>query len=157
MLKQKLMLMMLLLTVGVSTMLADGYRSVLVSMKSGDVAQINLSEGLTTTFSGTTVVFRSGSFRVSYPSSDIVGFTFDESVGIDGVKADANGMQWQDGTLVFSKLPNGAKVQVYGADGRCLISEQATEGTYTLHLNRLGAGNYLVKVNGMSHKITLGK
>lgn len=157
MLKQKLMLAMFLLTVGVSTMLADGYRSVLVSLKSGDVAQINLSEGLTTTYSGTTVVFRSENFRVSYPSGDVVGFTFDESVGIDGVKADVEGMQWQDGTLVFSKLPEGASVQVFGADGRCLVSEKANGGAYTLHLNRLGAGNYVVKVNGMSHKITLGK
>ena len=157
MLKQKLMLAMFLLTVGVSTMLADGYRSVLVSLKSGDVAQINLSEGLTTTYSGTTVVFRSENFRVSYPSGDVVGFTFDESVGIDGVKADAEGMQWQDGTLVFSKLPEGASVQVFSADGRCLVSEKANGGAYTLHLNRLGAGNYVVKVNGMSHKITLGK
>ena len=74
MLKQKLMLAMFLLTVGVSTMLADGYRSVLVSLKSGDVAQINLSENLTTTFSGTSVVFRSENFRVSYPSGDVVGF-----------------------------------------------------------------------------------
>lgn len=157
MLKQKLMLAMFLLTVGVSTVLADGYRSVLVSLKSGDVAQINLSENLTTTFSGTTVVFRSENFRVSYPSGDVVGFTFDESVGIDGVKADAEGMQWQDGTLVFSKLPEGASVQVFSADGRCLVSEKANGGAYTLHLNRLGAGNYVVKVNGMSHKITLGK
>ena len=157
MLKQKLMLAMFLLTVGVSTMLADGYRSVLVSLKNGDVAQINLSEGLTTTFSGTSVVFRSESFRVSYPSGDVVGFTFDESVGIDGVKADAEGMQWQDGTLVFSKLPEGANVQVFSADGRCLVSEKANGGAYTLHLNRLGAGNYVVKVNGMSHKITLGR
>ena len=157
MLKQKLMLAMFLLTVGVSTVLADGYRSVLVSLKSGDVAQINLSEGLTTTFSGTSVVFRSENFRVSYPSGDVVGFTFDESVGVDGVKADAEGMQWQDGTLVFSKLPEGASVQVFSADGRCLVSEKANGGAYTLHLNRLGAGNYVVKVNGMSHKITLGK
>jgi hypothetical protein len=101
MLKQKLMLVMFILTVGVSTMLADGYRSVLVSLKSGDVAQINLSEGMTTTFSGTTVTFRSENFRVSYASSELIGFTFDESVGIDGVKADAESMQWQDGTLVF--------------------------------------------------------
>ena len=157
MLKQKLMLAMFLLTVGVSTVLADGYRSVLVSLKSGDVAQINLSENLTTTFSGTSVVFRSENFRVSYPSGDVVGFTFDESVGVDGVKADAEGMQWQDGTLVFSKLPEGANVQVFSADGRCLVSEKANGGAYTLHLNRLGAGNYVVKVNGMSHKITLGK
>lgn len=157
MLKQKLMLALFLLTVGVSTMLADGYRSVLVSLKSGDVAQINLSEGMTTTFSGTTVTFRSENFRVSYASSELIGFTFDESVGIDGVNKDAEGMQWQDGTLVFSKLPEGASVQVFGADGRCLISEKANGGAYTLHLNRLGAGNYVVKVNGMSHKITLGK
>jgi hypothetical protein len=54
-------------------------------------------------------------------------------------------------------LPEGANAQVFGADGRCLISEKANGGTYTLHLNRLGAGNYVVKVNGMSHKITLGK
>ena len=94
---------------------------------------------------------------MSYPSSDLIGFTFDESVGIDGVKADAEGMQWQDGTLVFSKLPEGASVQVFSADGRCLVSEKANGGAYTLHLNRLGAGNYVVKVNGMSHKITLGK
>lgn len=157
MLKQKLILMVFLLIAGGITALADGYRSVLVSLKSGDVSQINLAEGMTTTFSGNTVVFRSGDFRVSFASADLIGFTFDESLGIDGVKKDVTTMTWKDGVLTLSNLPQTSEVSVYAVDGRCLSSETTSSETVQLNLGQWGAGNYVVKVNGVSHKITLGK
>ncbi len=63
---------------------------------------------------------------------------------------DGNGREF----INFSNLPHDAVVDVYSLDGKLLFSRKAGGSSLSLSLDTLGSGIYIVKVNGLTYKIS---
>ena len=110
-------------------------------------------------FEGSTLkVITSSVAEASFALSDIIRFTYGDHdpSGIYDLTVDKNSttVDYKDGTLVISHLAEGAKVVIYGIDGKQVKQLTAVyAGTYRLSLSSLPQGVYIVKADKISYKI----
>lgn len=64
-------------------------------------------------------------------------------------------MDKENGNICFNNLPSNADVSIYTLDGKLLMAQKPSESqSLSLPLSSLKQGVYLVKVNGITYKIS---
>lgn len=130
--------------------------TLVVLTKDGVETTFLLSEKPEVRFADTSLRVVSTKADVTYQLSDILRFTYlkKSSTGIDDIVDNSAEVDYQEGTLVISRLKANDTVGIYSLDGalvRQLTAERA--GTYRLNLAPLPQGVYVVKAGNTSYKI----
>ena len=134
---------------------ADGYRRVEIQEFNGNITSVDLSDNLTTEFSDGMVRFVDGDLMFEFDRESVKSFNFGEvSTGIQNADAEGNAPSIEQGKMSFSNLPVGSRVMVVSLSGN-VVRDIKAEGSYSISLNTLPEGVYVVKVNGVSYKITV--
>lgn len=138
------------------TLAADGFRSIRVDLNDGSTLLIGLSENLTTKFTRKEIRFTdSPNVNIIVDKTKVKQFNFVETAGINDAEAnDTTAPTVENGTLVFTGLPAGAKIAIYDLGGQLLRTVE-TDGETTLRLADFNPGVYIATVNGTSYKIIL--
>ena len=94
---------------------------------------------------------------ITLPLSQLKRMTFrpvDETLGIGDVKASDGDDASPREMINFSQLPPRSHIDIYALDGRLLRSERVGDTSSALSLDELGRGVFLVKINGVTYKIS---
>lgn len=134
---------------------AAGYKTIVVSPYEGDPVKVKISETLSTTFDGGNILFTDGETNNTLALTDLkeVAFSTEGTTGIDAPGV-AEEVTIEAGRVVLGNLAAGSRVAVVALDGRTVLSATA-EGSYTVDLNDLGAGVYVISYNKHSLKIAV--
>lgn len=132
---------------------ATVYNTVIVNLNDGSQTSIFITEDLKLSFTDTQLVATGSTEDIAIDRSQIVHFehAYDETGAVDAING-ASGMAFNGNSMTFSNLPQGSMIRVFTTAG-ILVSEQPAAGEYTLSLDGLAPGNYIVSVNNMSYKI----
>ena len=134
---------------------AGVYNVLNVNLNDGTTTAIALTDDLRVSFNETHLIATGSLANVSVDRSKIVYFThsYDANVGVNEIAAGSEA-SFNGNSISFSNLPAGSVVRVFSIGG-ALVREAAAEGDYTLSLDELASGNYIVNVNNMSYKINI--
>lgn len=144
-----------LLLCATATAMADGYKSVEVRESDGTITLIDLSDELETTFDNEKVFFNDGNIYFEFLNYKVKSFSFGQTTsGISSAEAGSSMPDMSRGRMSFSNLPANSRIMVISAGGS-VVSDVRAEGQYTMSLDNIPAGVYIVKVNKMSYKVTV--
>ena len=155
--KQRLLLLLLLLTAMSVGMYADQLETLVVTLKDGSQTTFFLKDKPQVTFEGTDLKVTSDVGDAAFALADVLRFTYEKKdpSGINETVVDPTGVAFQDDVLVISQLKANAVVAIYALDGKLLRQLKAhRSGTYRISLSELPAGLYLVKADNVTCKIT---
>lgn len=130
-----------------------GYHQLRVNLTGGEQVSIELSEDLKVSFTEENLEAHGVYADVVIPRVNIVDFEHLEESGVDIIGAES-GVQRVGNSLTFTGLADNSEISVIDMGGRLVSSEKAS-GQYTLSLDGLTAGVYVVRVNNMSYKVTV--
>ena len=126
-----------------------------VWLSDGKVVTINLNEEPVTTYADGQLTITTNKTTVTYPLEKVMKYTYDSATGID-LPDVMNTSFSQDGeTITFKGLPTGTSIAIYSAAGqlvRTLLS--SAQPKTVVSVSDLPIGVYVVKVNGITYKIT---
>lgn len=139
-----------------SSSAAAKYHSVIIhhSGMATPTTAINLSDNPVIRFNDLemTVSCDNSETVIIIPKDQVERFEHSTEAGIADVGTDSGAPVIANGSISFSDLPAGSRVEVYDLAGRLCLTQTA-EGSYTLDLTTLGSGVFLVKVNSLTFKI----
>lgn len=155
--KTILFLSMMLAIVGSAWANSGGRNALRIHAKSGTNVTILLDETPKVTFQGDDVVIASQKQVLSYPSSDVVRFTY-EAVDATGINSSSalSGLQVSFGeqTVCVSGLQSQTSVSIYALDGKLFSSASADKrGIATLVLSEVPGNVYVLKTSSLTLKI----
>ncbi|MBP5258090.1 MAG: T9SS type A sorting domain-containing protein [Prevotella sp.] len=146
------------LLLGVATAMASN--ELVIHLTSGITQRfVLLNEEPVITFSGSDVIIKTSNTEVTYSMKEIEYFNYEDRIdtAISGVETDGvnNGMSLNGDMIVFSGLPAGSKIYIYGAGGQLMTTETVgDDGCANVSLSDFQRGIYLVKAANISTKIT---
>ena len=157
--KQRLLLLSLLMACVIGVRAADKQNTLIVLTKDNVLHHFELADKPTVTFEGAQlkVTCEKASASASFNLADVIRFTYagKDATGIDEMTVDPAEISMQDGTLVISQVKGNSTVNVYSTDGKLVRQLKAQRaGTYRLSLSSLRSGVYLVKADNITYKIT---
>lgn len=121
-----------------------------------EIALSNLDR-LTFGASQVSVQTRDNQEPLQYAYSSVDRILLNESMSaLPSVASDGSVTVWPtviSSTVNIAGVPEGAIVNVYGADGSAAASASATDGTLTIDLSDIPQGVYIVSVGSQSVKI----
>ena len=134
---------------------AASYNMVCVNLSDGSTVKIVMTESLEIQFDDENLVANSDGSEVTVPKTNIVNFrhTYDDGAAVENVLID-NGLTFENGILLFNDLPVDAVISVYDLSGK-LLQRVNAEGNFTLSLDGLAKGIYIVNVNNVSYKVNI--
>lgn len=132
---------------------ATGYNTLKVHLLDGTKVDVSLSEDLRLNFDKENLLANDGITSVSIERAKIARFEHSYTSGVNGV-ASGKDVNFSNNTLYFASLPAGSQIRVYSSAGE-IVAEAQAEGTYTLPLDGLASGTYIVSVNQNSFKILI--
>lgn len=135
---------------------AIGYKSVVVTLHDGSSSKIDLTDGMKTTFDGTNVVFADDVFLVEFEKSQVSKFEFSETTGINNVETSDANVNFKDGILTLTGMPDKSKVAIYTVAGIGIETIEFSRNC-DIDLNNLQSGVYIVNINNVSYKIAISK
>ena len=109
------------------------------------------------TFSGTELLIQGETIEARYPLAELARFTYEvkEQTGITDVLTGEKQCELREGMLYFPDMKAQNSVRVYAADGHLVLDRRVSQdGPYSLSLQSLQPGVYLVRVNGFTTKIS---
>lgn len=125
--------------------------------KDGSKVAFALSEEPKVTFNENSLMINSNTVSVSYNLQDMAKFTYEDSEGqgIKNLENDKSSSFKFDGEmLLFPSLKAGSSVFIHSLNGSLVFSRIIeTAGEYSFPLSQLGAGVYMVTVDGLTYKI----
>lgn len=144
------------LLIAAATGNAANYRSVTIHHPGHIKASttVTLSDDLTIAFTESAMTIQDGlaTKKITIPKSKITAIEHLTTTAADNLAADPAAPAIEGGCMTFDGLPAGSRAEVYDASGRLVVSQTA-EGRWTLPLENLGAGTFLIKVNGLTFKV----
>ena len=134
---------------------AASYNMVCVNLSDGSTVKIVMTENLEIQFDNENLVASSDGSEVTVPKANILNFkhTYDAEAAVEDVLND-NGLTFENGMLLFNGLPADAVISVYDLSGKLLRRVNA-EGDFSLSLDSLEKGIYIVNVNNVSYKVNI--
>ena len=117
---------------------------------SGEEVTILLKERPVVTFVSNDLVVTTQSNEVSYPSADIMKFTYEavEYSGVNGLAQSGSLISFLGDELQVAHLTPTTEVAVYTLDGKCV-----TKGAASISLSGQPAAVYVVKTSSVTFKI----
>ena len=91
--------------------------------------------------------------RVALKDVKSISFKADVEAGISAVATDGD-VSIEPGRVILGNLAAGSRIAVVALDGRTVLSAVA-EGSYTISLDTLEAGVYVISYNKRSLKIAV--
>ncbi|MCH4156008.1 MAG: T9SS type A sorting domain-containing protein [Muribaculaceae bacterium] len=152
--KRKLVIILMLMIGSAMAAVAQEFTTLVIQMKDGSSTKVQMLQQPKITFSGDTLIIKTMGTKLEIPRSKVKRFNYIDESGVDGVKTSAAKFSQHGDRLIFTGLPTGSLIAVYGIDGR-LMREAEAAGSYEISLSELAAGIYVVSVNGASTKITI--
>jgi hypothetical protein len=151
--KKKLMLFVLLL---VAVVAKAEEQKLQIWLSNGKIMTIKLTENPTTRYTGSNLVIQSSNTTVTFPLEQVKKFTYSanpaaiNSPEVLGCEFSADGE-----TLTFTGLQSGTEITVYSMSGQLLRQQTTGSETVTVvSVSSFSTGVYLIKVNGVTYKIT---
>lgn len=155
--KTFLFLAALSLSIGTAWASSEAKNALKIHSKSGTDVTILLDESPKVTFQDDDVVITTQKQVLSYPSSDVVRFTYD-TVDVTGIYAitSLSGLQvsFGEGMVNVSGLPSQTPVALFALDGKLQSSATADKhGFATLSLPEVAGSVYVLKTSSLTLKI----
>lgn len=151
---KKSILILSMLCLGLS---AKAEMQLVVWSKDGGKVAFALSEEPKVTFNENSLMINSNTVSVSYQLEDMAKFTYEDSEaqGIRNLENDkASSFKYDGEMLIFPSLKTGSSVFIHSLNGSLVFSRTIeTAGEYSFPLSQLGAGVYMVTVDGLTYKI----
>ena len=158
--KQRLLLLSLLMICFIGVRAADKQNTLFVLTKGNVLHQFVLADKPKVTFEGTNLKVtceNNASASYTFNLSDVVRFAYDakSATGIDEIQDEPAGISQEGDVLVISQVKAGATVSVFALDGKLVRQlKPQRSGTYRLNLSELPSGLYIVKADNITYKIT---
>jgi len=158
--KQRLLLLSLLMACVIGVRAADKQNTLFVLTKGNVLHQFVLADKPKVTFEGTNLKVtceNNASASYTFNLSDVVRFAYDakSATGIDEIQDEPAGISQEGDVLVISQVKAGATVSVFALDGKLVRQlKPQRSGTYRLNLSELPSGLYIVKADNITYKIT---
>ena len=158
--KQRLLLLSLLMACVICVRAADKQNTLFVLTKGNVLHQFVLADKPKVTFEGTSLKVtceNNASASYTFNLSDVVRFAYDakSATGIDEIQDETAGISQEGDVLVISQVKAGATVSVFALDGKLVRQlKPQRSGTYRLNLSELPSGLYIVKADNITYKIT---
>lgn len=135
---------------------AERVNALLLHKASGEEVAILLSERPVVTFVSNDLVVTTHMNEVTYPSADIVKWTYDqvEYSGVDGLAQAGTLISLLGEELRVARLAPATEVAVYTVDGKCVATATTDgQGAASLSLSGQPAAVYVVKTSSVTFKI----
>ena len=158
--KQRLLLLSLLMACVIGVRAADKQNTLFVLTKGNVLHQFVLADKPKVTFEGTSLKVtceKNASASYTFNLSDVIRFAYDakSATGIDEIQDEPAGISQEGDVLVISQVKAGATVSVFALDGKLVRQlKPQRSGTYRLNLSELPSGLYIVKADNITYKIT---
>lgn len=124
---------------------------------SGEEVTILLKERPVVTFVSNDLVVTTQSNEVSYPSADIMKFTYEAVVeysGVNGLAQTGSLISFLGDELQVAHLTPATEVAVYTLDGKCVATATTdAKGAASISLSGQPAAVYVVKTSSVTFKI----
>ena len=95
--------------------------------------------------------------EVSFPFDFFVKYTYENSclTGIFDLYTNEINVNVKENYLLFPSLKANSSISIYTLSGKLIFSKTVkADGEYSFSLTNLQAGAYIIKVNGLTYKIT---
>ena len=153
----KKLLLLLLLGMALPVLADDVATTLTVHITDGSQVTFLLSERPKVSFSDGCLLITSSEADATYPLSDVLMFTFEETeseaTGLSLLPADETSLALEGGAIVVTGLKEGSTAKVYTIGGIMVNSEKVDGGTWTYSLSSLSSGVYIISINGKTFKI----
>ena len=121
----------------------------------GQVTTINLNEEPVTTYSEGNLIITTTKAVITYPLEKVAKYTYVSTEGIETIDAMNTKFSLDGETLYFSGLKQGTEIAVYASSGQMMRKVKTGRlNSTTVSVSGFAPGMYLVKVNGLTYKIT---
>jgi len=115
----------------------------------------SLSEEPKITFSPTEMLVKTPLAEMTYPLDNIVKYTYENKDVTSVVNInDQSPISMKDNMLLFNNLQKGGSINVYNPAG-ALVGHYtvSSDGTYSLPIDNLTQGIYVIDINGLTFKL----
>ena len=148
-------LAVLLALLFVSTMKAED-RELRVWKADGTVVTFNLDEMPVTTYSEGNLVIKTTKTTVTYPLEQVRKYTYSSVTdALSAPKLERATLSKDGESLTFTGLKPQTLISIYNVSGQLVRNVKSRElGKTTVSVANLPVGVYVVKVNGVTYKIT---
>ncbi|MBR5038608.1 MAG: T9SS type A sorting domain-containing protein [Prevotella sp.] len=154
--KTIILLVFLLMLIPVSVKAASAVNTLIVLTKDHVEHRFALTDKPKVTFEGKNLKVKGSKTSATFALSDVVRFTYKkiDPTGVDELKDEQTGLNFEDGVLVITNLKANSSVGVYTLDGKPVQQLKAVRtGTFRLSLSQLPSGVYVVKAGTITYKI----
>lgn len=125
-------------------------------LSTGKVMTIKLSENPSTRYVDGNLVIQSSNANISFPLEQVKKYTYSANpAAISSPEVLGCEFSLDGETLTFTGLKRGTEITVYSLSGQ-LLRQQTTgsEAVTVVSVSSFPTGVYLVKINGVTYKIT---
>lgn len=143
---------MAVLATAVASFAAE-YNLLNVEMRDGSNVTISLSEDLLINFDAQNLIAADGTSEVVLDRNNIKQFTHGFGSGVNTISP-SESITLQKGAILFYNLPEDSSITLADMSGVVRLATR-TSGSYTLPLEGLESGAYVLTVNKVSHKIRI--
>lgn len=131
---------------------AAGYNRLTVELKDGSNVNVDLTENVSMSFTAEDLRFAGTATEVTIPRADIKSFSHSEVSGVSDISSSELRMSREGNLISFTNVPVGSRISLVSLGGETIVSDTAC-CEYTLSLEGLQPGAYVVTVNNTSFKI----
>ncbi len=147
--------LLLSLAICLPAIASANFNLITVNLADKQKVDIVITDDMNLKFTDTHLVAEGGKTDVSIEKSQIVNFIhrYDANAGIGEITSE-EGYQYQGNSIIFHSLPAGSQIAVFTVGG-IAVAQYEAEGDFTLPLDNLEKGVYVVSVNNKSFKISV--
>ena len=125
--------------------------------KDGEKTAYALKERPVLKFTDTEILLFSGGIEISFPLELFARYTYESSdlTGVYDISTEEIYGYFDGDYLLFPSLRAKSTVSIYSLSGRLIIQKRVkADGEYSFPLASLPSGIYIIKVNGLTYKIS---
>ena len=125
--------------------------------KDGAKPSFALNEKPSITFTSSELVIKTSTVEVAYDLSQLLRLTYErnEVSGVEEMISSTSQGRLEGDALYFPYLPVDSRVEIFQMDGTLVLHKRVDrEGAYSVALTGLPKGNYVVRAQGLTYKIT---
>lgn len=153
----KAILLTVLLSINYFSTMADEPKTQLVVWaKDGTMVIYALEQKPKVTFTETDLVIKANNIEVNYSLNNMsrITYEYDNITNVLSLQTDEQLFKLEGEALIFPSLRAKSTVNIYALDGRQVFKKSIRKnGGYAFPLSMLGAGMYIVSINGVTYKI----
>lgn len=129
--------------------------TLVVWAKDGSSSVFALTDKPTVSFTETNMIITSEKTEIDFPLEKMERLSYSyDAVNIHDLQSDSHHVRMSGNTIVFPSLEANSKINIYTSDGSVVLTKTIeTKGDYSISIEGLKPGIYLVNVNNLSYKI----